>query len=750
MVPAPRVPGSKQKKIRGTRHSRSRYLGLLPFLVLLGLLAGKIFLAGPLEGPTLRVFDFYARLQPRDWRESPVVMADIDDETLNKLGQWPWPRTQVAGLAQKLFKAGASAIVFDIIFAEPDRTSPSRVLPLWPETPEIKMLRSKAAGLPDHDALFSKALEGIPAVTGFVLTGEKNRFQPVLKAGFAFAGGNPLSFLPAFRGAVVNLPEIEKAAHGNGSFSFIAERDGLIRRVPLLFRYQDALYPSLVAEALRVKERTSSYIIRSSGASGETNFGERTGIVSVKIGNFVVPTDGEGRIWLYDTSDSGKRVFPAWKIFTEDFDLKSVFGKIVFIGTSAAGLKDLRATALHPVMAGTAVHVALTEQILLGEFLHRPDWAPGAETLFLFILGLLLVLLMPRFGALGCAFFGAAAIAAAFFISWRAFIQLHLLLDPVIPSTASLMLYLISSLIHYLKTERERREVKTAFSRYLSPELVNQLAKHPEKLKLGGEEKEMTVLFSDIRDFTTLSEKFKAEELTRFINHYLTPMTGIILNEKGTIDKYIGDCIMAFWNAPLEDPLHAAHAGQAALKMQDHLKQWNVQMGSSLRMGIGINTGSCCVGNLGSDQRFDYSVLGDEVNLASRLEGLCTLFGIDIVIGPNTYEKIKEEFGCLELDLAQVKGKTKPVKVYGLLGDSSLKSDSFFLEISNLHEEMLEKYRQRHWEEAKNLISKIQGYKIPEINLEVFYQIYIQRIDTLLAHPPGPDWNGVTVLTVKS
>ena len=311
-------------------------------------------------------------------------------------------------------------------------------------------------------------------------------------------------------------------------------------------------------------------------------------------------------------------------------------------------------------------------------------------------------------------------------------------------------------LIIYLRTETERRQVRRAFSRYLSPAVVEQLAAHPEKLTLGGEMKPMTMLFCDIRDFTTISEKFDAEKLTRFINRFLTPMTDIILEGKGTIDKYMGDCIMAFWNAPLDDPEHAKNACRSALAMRDKLGRlnevWRADAKSEgrdfapVRVGTGLNTGVCAVGNLGSDQRFDYSVVGDDVNLASRLEGQSKTYGVDIVIGENTRAEA-EDFATLELDLITVKGKTQPTRVYALLGDETLKNDPDFQTLNERHQAMIEAYRGQVWQRARELVDECRA--LSDSRLVTLYDLYEERIEDYAENPPGADWDGVYVALRK-
>jgi adenylate cyclase len=710
---------------------------LAPPLVLVLLIGAQRMFPEAVEGLELKAFDIFQRLKPRAYEEAPVRIVDIDDESLARLGQWPWPRTQVAQLVTHLAQSGARAIVFDIVFAEADRTSPKHTLTLLPETSEFDLVRSQMSALPDHDQILAKAVSRANVVTGFSFSTSPTEAGPKKKASFSYAGDNPLQYLPEFAGAVVNLPELESESSGNGSFAIIAESDGIIRRVPLLFRFKNELYPSLALEAVRTAQGAQTYIVKSSGSSGERSFGEHTGISSVRAGRSIVPTDSEGRLWLYDTSYRPEPWIPAWQVLSDGFNRESVADTIVFIGTSASGLKDIRATPLNPVAAGVEVHAQLVEQILVEDFLRRPDWAPGAEFLYLILLGLILILLMPRLGALWCALIGGISIAAVLGISWYAFSRHQWLLDPILPSAACFVIYLTASLANFMRTESERLQIRSAFSHYLSPALVERLAKDPAQLKLGGETRNITILFADIRGFTSISEKMDAQELTRFMNQYLTPMTELILKQSGTIDKYIGDCIMAFWNAPLSDPHHSAKACSAALSMRDFLVRWNGtrKEGSELKgepfipihIGVGINTGDCCVGNIGSEQCFNYSALGDDVNLASRLEGETKVYGVDVIIGEKTRDQV-QDYAALELDLIRVKGKEKPTRIFALLGDQTLKNGADFRSLSERHEKMLAAYRSNDWANALREIEACLETETAKTRLSKLYKLYEEKV----------------------
>ena len=348
-----------------------RWVGrLVPLLVLIAGLGVRLLNPPFLEGMQLGAFDLFQRLHPRVYQDVPVRIIDVDDESLRRLGQWPWPRTQVAELVTRLAHLGAVVVALDIVFAEPDRTSPAQVLPLWPVTAETDQLRARIATLPDHDQILARAMANARVVTGFSLTVEPTDARPLSKAGFAYAGDDPLQYIDALAGAVGNLPQLEMAASGNGHFTLIAERDGIIRRIPLVLRIGETIYPALVAETLRLAQGASAYVIKSSGGSGELSFGARTGIANIKIGTTLVPTDARGRVWLYLSPPAASRTISAWKILSGAVNSSAIDGAVVFIGTSATGLKDLRATPLDPVSPGVEVHAQLAEQILLRQFLH--------------------------------------------------------------------------------------------------------------------------------------------------------------------------------------------------------------------------------------------------------------------------------------------------------------------------------------------------------------------------------------------
>jgi adenylate cyclase len=654
-------------------------------VLLLAMVMAHVAVPRVFDRLSLFAFDLYQRAAPRvSGDDLPVLIVDIDEHSLRQIGQWPWPRSVFAEILDRLRDAGAAVVALDVLFSEPDRTSPEMLRALLTErgVDEEEAQRLLAA-MPDPDAQLAEAIARMPVVTGFNLiagpTADVPNGTPVGKSSFAAvgtAGADPLVFVDRFGHAIGALPALQAAAKGNGFVNQISDWDNVVRRVPLVLRLGDQPVPALAAEAMRVGlGARPTYVLRYAGAQAEKSFGENTGLNAIQLqipalgAALAVPTDRAGQVMLHYAPYDARRYVSAADILSGNFDPARVADRIVLVGASAAGLNDLKATPLAPNVPGVEIHAQLIEQTLQQDFLFRPDWGAGAEIVFALVFGILLVLTIPRFGALPGAAVGGSAIVAAALLSWAAFRYGQVLIDPVYPILVLATVYLFSTLLSYRLTERRQREIREAFSRYMSPHYVAQLARHPEKLVLGGETRTMTVMFCDIRGFTSLSEGLSAQELAELINDFLSPMTEIIMARQGTIDKYIGDAIMAFWNAPLDDPDHARHAVAAAQQMRHKLAElnraWAADGRRTLQIGIGINTGECSVGNFGSTQRFNYSLLGDPVNLASRLEGLSKLYGVDLIIGEDTAVRLDDP-DLIELDLVAVKGKTRAVRIYTL------------------------------------------------------------------------------------
>ena len=721
---------------------------LLPGLLLLALAALQAGDSRLLAEARWAVFDSYQRLKPRPYEPAPVRIVDIDDESLERLGQWPWSRARLAELVLRLEEMGAAAIALDIVLAESDRTAPKALAAAWPEGPQWRAAREAVARLPDPDAALAEAMGRIPSVAAFAATQKAGGRTPALKAGFAFAGEDPARAARSFAGAVSSLPAIEEASAGNGAVNAVLEGDGVVRTVPLLLRIENQIYPSLASELLRVAQGASGYLVKGAGASGEGGGFAGSEIAAVRVGEAILPTDGSGGLLLYDSGPRPERFVPAFRILDASAPANAVAGALVLIGASATALQDTRPTPLSAAMPGVEIHAQILEQAINGQFLVRPEWARGAELLVTFLGGALLIVLLRSAGALRSSIVAALLAGISVAGSILAFTRLGWLIDPVTPVLSVLAVFLLSSVLGRLRSERDRRQVRDAFARYLSPVLVDQLARQPERLTLGGEKRDLTLLFSDIRGFTSFSEDLDPQELGRFMNSFLTPMTTVIQARGGTIDKYIGDCIMAFWNAPLDEPDHAGKALEAALDMRRALEAFNAAAPGRrpIQIGVGVNTGLCSVGNFGSEQRFDYSALGDAVNAASRFESLTKHYGVDILIGETTAELCRDRFALLPVDRIKVQGKARPVLLHALMGGAETLADARFRRLAEAQDAMLVAYWGRRWGEASRHALSVAAL---EPGLQRLCAIYEGRIAEFSRHGPAADWDGSAVAAGK-
>jgi adenylate cyclase len=654
-------------------------------LLVAALLAGAYVLRmldpTPVARLRLLAFDTYQQLQPRRYDpDIPVRILDIDEASLARFGQWPWSRSLIADLSKRLTEAGAAAVAFDFVFVERDRMFLSDLIKQLPKDTTLEMIRSKLAEPPAGDRMFAEAIAAAPAVVGFIGTAQPSAVAPLLQPGFATAGDDPGQFLPTFAGATTSIAELQRAAKGTGALNWIPEYDQIIRHLPLMVRVADRLYPSLAAEAVRVAQGASGYLIKASGASGEVNFGVKSGITHVRIGGAIVPTGANGQMWLRFSHSDPRRYIPAWSLLEGRLAPEEIAGRIILIGTSAPGLFDLRATPLDAAIPGVEIHAQAIEQILLADHLRRPDFATGAELSFLIVFGLILAGVVYRSGAIWSALLAVMLIASANIISWVAYVSQAWLFDPIYPTLTLTLLFIATTVYGYLTTEVERNRVRKAFTHYLAPVLVEELASHPEKLKLGGETRIVTLYRSDLANFSTLSEALQPHELVPLMNEYLSAMTNIIMQHGGFVDKYIGDAIDGVFGAPLDDPEQALNAVKAALSCQKKLAEMNAAClpalrGQMLQQRIGLHTGEAIVGNIGSQQRFNYTVMGDAANLASRLEGANKVYGTSILVSEATANRAGASVCWRELDVIQVVGKSEHVRIYEPLALTADRTD---------------------------------------------------------------------------
>jgi adenylate cyclase len=705
------------------------------------------------ESWRLRVFDQYLRLSPRPTVQPlAVLIVDIDDASLRAIGQWPWSRATLGRLVDRLGQDGALVIGLDLILAEPDRLSPPRfaeeVAPYGPA------LADDLRALPDTDAIMAEAVARHRVVLGQTgssqPTADQDDHPPRTFAAMARLGGDPGRFLIRFAGSIRSIPVLEAAAKGSGLVTVTPEVDGIVRRVPLVAEVDGRIVPTLALEMLRVATGQNTLVVRSSDRA----------VQAVLLQGVAIPTDRHGQIFVHYARRDPASYVSAADVLAGKVGPDRLRGRFVLIGTSAAGLGDIKATPVDGNMPGVEVHAQVLETILRNDHLIRPASAIGAERFFLLGLGLLLAMLGPSLPAAVLPPTLLLAIAVSLGSSWIAFSRYGVLLDGSYPAAAMAALILWLALAKYVREQTRRRAVRNAFSYYLSPVMVDRLSRNPKLVKLGGERRVLTVLFSDIRDFTALSEGYTEdpEALTRLLNRYLTEMSAAVLAHGGTIDKYIGDALMAFWNAPMEQEDHARAACRAALEMRHRLRALNAEMGRAnaakslpfrpIEMGIGINTGPCFVGNLGAEQRFNYSVLGDTVNVASRLEGQTKVYAVPTIIGEATNGLVAGELLTLPLDTIRLKGKTAPVIIYALLGDAELAAADSFRELKPLHEALFAALRAGDPEAAERWLAQcIQRPRTA--GLEGYYQTCRKRIEAIRDLPADAEWNGVVVARTK-
>jgi adenylate cyclase len=636
---------------------------LAPLLAVI--MGAALMLIDPPLLQTLRqaVFDQYQRVHPRVYQPTPVRIIDIDEESLAKMGQWPWPRTRIAELVERLRQSGVAAVGFDVLFAEPDRTSPKAMLDIWSLSPAT---RRSVAGLPDHDAVLAATLQPGGVVLGFAVEREGMAAPlPAQKYRYVSVGEPALSYAHPFAKAVPSLPVLSGAAAGNGVLTFVPDNDGVVRRVPLLLRLGDTLVPSLAAEVLRVGQGASNYMVRTSATPG-------VGLMEVKIGQFTVPTTAAGEAWVHFSGPVKERTIPAWKIFAGLVPEAELQGSLVLVGTSAQGLMDLRFSPLGGVVPGVEAHAQLLEQVLTDSYLYRPAWAHSIEALTIVIGGLALGTLALISGALASAVVTLLVIGLIVWGGWLAFIDYHLLLDPVTPAVGIFTAFLLSSVIHHFSSERRQRFVKQAFSRYVSPNLVAHIVDHPAELELGGRRQDCSFIFTDLAGFTSLMEKIDPGDAVALLNAYLDEMIAIAFHHHGTLDRIVGDAVAIMFSAPVPQPDHRQRALTCAIAMQrfaarysDDLKAKGVPFGHTR---IGVHTGEVIVGNFGGSTIFDYRALGDPVNTASRLESVNKHLGTRICVSEATLS------GCTGVVTRPVgrlvlKGKSQSLMVFQPIHD---------------------------------------------------------------------------------
>ncbi len=730
--------------------------------VVVGLLLASVILSlqfseYPLVREAMQRLDYTAydlRLRATLKKKEPdprIVIIDIDEKSLREEGHFPWSRDRLALLVEKLFGLGVVVVAFDIVFPEAERNAGEMVVQRLRENrleaPGVAKLLSGHLGVFDNNAVFAEALRGGDAVMGFIFDYEQNPPKGVLPQPVQFADPAQAAAVDLIEPSTYtsNIAQLGEAGGNGGFFSLRPDADGIFRRTPMLQRYKGAIYPSLALEAVR------RYYLLDKLQLKISMIGERTVVETIQLGDRAIPTDSLGRSMVPFRGPRGSYPYiSATDVIRDRLEGDMpLAGTIALVGTTAQGLFDLRATPVDGVYPGVEVHANIISGILDNEFPVEPTWAEGANFSMTVGVGILLALTLPFLSPLSMVMFSVAVGAAVIGFNFWSWSEQGLILD----LAPSLMLVVVLPLFNvaygFWQEFRGRQRLKGMFGQYVPPELVEEMNRRPEAdYGFEGESRELSVLFCDIRSFTTISESLSATQLKEMLNEFFTPMTKIIFENRGTIDKYVGDMIMAFWGAPVEDPGHARHAIDAALQMLaacEALKPEFRRKGlPEVNIGIGINTGLMNVGDMGSEYRRAYTVLGDSVNLASRLEGTTKFYGVGLVVGEETRRQAGDAFLFCELDRVRVKGKAQAITVYEPVCRAEEGSDALQQELA-AYGDALSRFRSRDWSGARDAFTRLRD-ACPGRHI---YELYLERIEELSQNDPGEAWDGVYERTTK-
>lgn len=703
-----------------------------------------------------RVTDAMFRWRGTTPTSGHVVIIDIDEKSLRAVGQWPWPRNTMARMIRKIGTGAPKAIGIDIVFAESDRTSPKNFLDeLCQHLPgaitSAQLTELKTRESLDHDIALGNAFAETPSILGYVFqvrddglkTEEEKPFPSALirlePPHFKYEN---LVLRPAYR-AIINTEQISQGA-SEGFFNVFPDAAGTVRKVPLFMELDNVPYPSLALEMLRIGQAEQQIIIH---VSQQVKTARNT-ILGISLADRFIPTDEAGEVTVNFRGPSYTFPYISAVDVLEGRRLNELRDKYVLIGTSAAGLLDLRATPFSNIYPGVEVQANIIDNALKGDPLSHDFFTELGLTYTIVILGgLLLSALLAGASAIIGGLAGILLIVATVVGNYYFFFKQNELVGVGYPLATVIVVFMIVTLFNYFYEGREKRFISKAFGHYVSPQIVAQLCANPEKLSLRGEQKELTVLFSDIRGFTSISESMDSAQLSQFMNEYLTAMSNIVMEHYGTVDKYIGDAVMAIWGAPLDDEAHAVHCVQAALAMKRKLHelrpQWEARRLPSIDIGVGINSGLMSVGNFGSALRFDYTVMGDNVNLASRLEGSNKAYGTNIIISEHTRDILGDAIFCRFIDMVKVKGKAVPVKIYEPICEGE--PDAATRQHVEEFEQAMAYYRIKRFDDAETILIDLAA-NAPNPTL---YQLYLERIVHFRENPPPEGWEGVFTFTAK-
>jgi len=725
-------------------------LGLLIVLFFVGS-AARFYRLDFVEQLSSIIHDYRLRLTMPRTLDDRIVIIDIDEKSLKEEGRWPWGRDRLAMLMDKLFdKYGVAVVGFDVVFAERDESSGLKVLQKLGQNQlkgdmSFQSTLSQIRPQLEYDNIFASKIKNRNVVLGYYLTNQKDQRasgmlpEPTFPSG-SFKG-HSVEFT-TWNGYGANLPELQQAAASAGHFNPLVDFDGRVRRVPMLVEYDGAYYESLSLAMVRTLLGQTKLL----PGFAEAKTGGYAGLEWLELdaagGRLKIPVDSDVATFVpYRGGQGSFRYISITDVLHERVDPAQLKDKIILVGTTAPGLLDMRATPVAEVYPGVEVHANMISGILDQNLKERPAYMLGAEVVWLLLIGIALSFLLPLFTpakAILASVFTLITTTGLSLVAW----QYGNVLMPVANSLLMIaLLFALDMSYGYFVESRTKRQITGLFGQYVPSELVEEMAKHPESVSMVGESREMTILFSDVRGFTTISEGLDPKELSLLMNEFLTPLSRVIYKHRGTIDKYMGDCIMAFWGAPLPDRDHARNAILAGIEMQATLQalqpHFKERGWPGIHVGVGINTGRVSVGNMGSEVRVAYTVMGDEVNLASRLEGITKQYGVGIIVGENT-QNLVTDFLYRELDHVRVKGKDRPVAIYEPIALVSEASKALQDEVKLFHE-VRRLYRKQDWDQAELQLMNLQRMS-PGTAL---YGKYAERVAFFRKNPPNADWDGV-------
>ncbi len=691
-------------------------------------------------------------LMPRTIDER-IVIVDLDEKSLKEQGRWPWPRDKMATLMDELFdRYKINTLGFDVVFAEPDETSGLKNLE-WMQQLYLKddanfaEALKKVKPLLDYDQIFANSIKNRKVVLGYYFqtsgsTVRVGQLPPDVFSEDSFK--NQVVGVMEASGYGANLAVLQQNTLSAGHFNPDPDIDGITRKISVLIKYGDRYYEALSTAVARAYFQNAVLQAEFADYGSEENF---SGLEAFRLAGKRIPVDGKvGMLVPYRGVQGSFRYVSASDVLNRTVPLSSLKDKIVLLGTTAPGLMDLRATPVQSNYAGVEVHANIISGILDNNIKERPAYTQGAEFLLLLLAGLLLTFKLPKLSPLKATLLTIAVLVVMLGINFASWQYANLVLPIASMLVMVSLIYLLNMSYGFFVESRGKRQLTGLFGQYVPPELVDEMAQNPEAISLKGENREMTVLFSDIRGFTTISEGLDPEQLTQLMNEFLTPLTQVIHSNRGTIDKYMGDAIMAFWGAPLKDKNHAQHALNAGMAMVQALKPLNIKFAEkgwpAIKIGVGLNTGNMTVGNMGSSFRMAYTVMGDSVNLGSRLESLTKNYGVDIMVSEFTKAQTQDMI-YRELDIVRVKGKDKPVAIFEPLGTKEQLAEEV-LDALNLYRESLIHYRNQDWDVAEALLKNLA-----KTTPHPLYALYIERIKQFKITPPDKNWDGVYTYETK-